>query len=132
MRDMAGARAGEDLAGEHDETEEEVMVVERDERGRFAPAKSVGANLSALPTANTIEALRTAIDTSKRVTAQADGDIAALAAAGIRIPASVTAHRAYHLMRMRCYIDRLYTALNHGIEASHGLPVGDINPDHLP
>lgn len=122
------------MSGDHEciEDEEEVtVVVGRDERGRFA-RRTIGVSGPPPPSANTIEALRGAIEASKRAVAQADGDIAALVAGGIRTPTSLTSHRAYHLMRLRAYIDRLYTALNHGIAGGHGMPMDEITPDHLP
>ena len=84
------------------------------------------------PSANTVEALRAAIDNSVRILDTVSGDLAALVAEGLRPPASLSRHRSFHLMRLRIYIDRYYAALNCGIETATGLAMDDIGPGDLP
>ena len=84
------------------------------------------------PTANTVEALRSAIDNSQRILDQCSTDLSSVIRYGLRPPASLLAHRSFHLLRMRRYIDLYYGALNHGIETAMGKPVGDITIEDIP
>lgn len=84
------------------------------------------------PTANTVEALRSAIDNSQRILAQVGKDLAVIVGEGLRPPASLTAHRSFHQMRMRRYVDLYYGALNHGIETAMDKPIGDIGIEDIP
>lgn len=111
----------------------------RDDKGRFTSPEAVVAAGGARvvlagrhPAANTIEALRSAIDNSIRIIDIADADLAALTGVGLRPPASLSRHRSFHLMRLRCYIDRYYGGLNTGIEAAMGKPIDDITLEDLP
>lgn len=83
------------------------------------------------PTANTVEALRSAIDNSQRILAQVAKDLAAIVGEGLRPPVSLSAHRSFHLMRMRRYVDLYYTALNDGIEIAMGKLIGDITIEDI-
>lgn len=96
------------------------------------PQTDISVAVGRHPTANTIEALRTAIDHSHKVLASITTDLAVIVGEGLRPPASLGAHRAYWLTRMRVYTDRYYTALNHGIATAMGKAVADIRPEDLP
>ena len=94
------------------------------------PERSTAEKAEA-PKAQTIEALRSAIDHSIEVVARADIDLAALIGAGLSPPASLTRHRSFHLMSLRNNIDLYYGSLNHVIETAAGKQMDDIGREDL-